>query len=173
MVLACYVDFSRLHHHEILGGHPNILLIEPMSYVPFVELMRKCWMIIMDSGGVQEEAPSLGRPVPVLREKTERPEAVASGTVTLVSTNGDLIVSEATRLLDDREEYIRMTRVHIHWGRKRLRAELCCYRRVLRGLARPGGNSGSGASPSRRRNSADSNVARASQLFRRGDYFAP
>lgn len=102
--------------HEILGGQPNVLLIEPMSYVPFVELMRKCWMIITDSGGVQEEAPSLGRPVLVLREKTERPEAVESGTVKLVGTNEELIVSEAARLLEDREEYDRMTRVHNPYG---------------------------------------------------------
>lgn len=102
--------------HEILGGHPNVLLIEPLSYAPFVELMRRCWMIITDSGGVQEEAPSLGRPVLVLREKTERPEAVEAGTVKLVGTNEDLIVAEAVRLLDDRDEYDRMTTVHNPYG---------------------------------------------------------
>jgi UDP-N-acetylglucosamine 2-epimerase (non-hydrolysing) len=102
--------------HEILGGHPHVLLVEPLSYVPFVELMRRSWMIITDSGGVQEEAPSLGRPVLVLREKTERPEAVEAGTVKLVGTNEELIVAEAVRLLDDAEEYERMTRVHNPYG---------------------------------------------------------
>lgn len=102
--------------HEMLGGHPNVLLIEPLSYVPFVELMRKSWLIITDSGGVQEEAPSLGRPVLVLREKTERPEAVLAGTVKLVGTDEERIVAEASRLLDDRGEYERMTRVHNPYG---------------------------------------------------------
>jgi UDP-N-acetylglucosamine 2-epimerase (non-hydrolysing) len=102
--------------HELLGGHPHILLIEPLSYVQFVELMRRSWMIISDSGGVQEEAPSLGRPVLVLREKTERPEAVEAGTVKLVGTNEELIVAEAVRLLDDPGEYGRMTRVHNPYG---------------------------------------------------------
>ena len=102
--------------HEILGSHRHVLLIEPLSYVPFVDLMRRSWMIITDSGGVQEEAPSLGRPVLVLREKTERPEAVEAGTVKLVGTNEELIVAEAERLLDDPAEYERMTRVHNPYG---------------------------------------------------------
>jgi UDP-N-acetylglucosamine 2-epimerase (non-hydrolysing) len=102
--------------NQILGGHPNVMLIEPLSYVPFVELMRRSWMIITDSGGVQEEAPSLGRPVLVLREKTERPEAVEAGTVKLVGTDQELIVAEAARLLDDRREYERMTRIHNPYG---------------------------------------------------------
>jgi len=102
--------------HEILGGHPHVLLIEPLPYVPFVDLMRRSWMIISDSGGVQEEAPSLGRPVLVLREKTERPEAVEAGTVKLVGTDEERIVAEAALLLDDRDEYDRMTRVHNPYG---------------------------------------------------------
>src|SRR5581483_1310574 len=69
---------------ERLGSHPNITLTEPMDYVPFVDLMRRAYLILTDSGGIQEEAPSLGKPVLVLREKTERPEAVEAGTVKLV-----------------------------------------------------------------------------------------
>jgi UDP-N-acetylglucosamine 2-epimerase (non-hydrolysing) len=102
--------------HEMLGGHPHVLLIEPLSYVPFVELMRRSYLIVTDSGGVQEEAPSLGRPVLVLREKTERPEAVEAGTVKLVGTDEQRIVAEAVRLLEDPAEYQRMTRVHNPYG---------------------------------------------------------
>jgi len=102
--------------HEILGNCPNVHLLEPLSYVPFVDLMRRCAFLITDSGGVQEEAPSLGKPVLVLREKTERPEAVDAGTVKLVGTSEERIVTEASRLLDDPEEYLRMTRVHNPYG---------------------------------------------------------
>jgi UDP-N-acetylglucosamine 2-epimerase (non-hydrolysing) len=102
--------------HEILGGRPNVHLIEPVSYVPFVDLMRRAAFLITDSGGIQEEAPSLGKPVLVLRQKTERPEAVEAGTVKLVGTDGDRIVAEAFRLLDDKAEYERMTRIHNPYG---------------------------------------------------------
>jgi UDP-N-acetylglucosamine 2-epimerase (non-hydrolysing) len=102
--------------HELLGGRPNIHLVEPLPYVPFVDLLRRAYFIITDSGGIQEEAPSLGKPVLVIREKTERPEAVEAGTVKLVGTDEDRIVSEATRLLDDPAEYGRMTRVHNPYG---------------------------------------------------------
>jgi UDP-N-acetylglucosamine 2-epimerase (non-hydrolysing) len=85
-------------------------LIEPVAYVPFVDLMRHAYMLITDSGGIQEEAPSLGKPVLVLRQETERPEAVEAGTVQLVGTDEDRIVREAWRLLDDMAEYKRMTR---------------------------------------------------------------
>ena len=81
-----------------------------MAYVPFVDLMRHAYMLITDSGGIQEEAPSLGKPVLVLRQETERPEAVEAGTVQLVGTDEDRIVREAWRLLDDMAEYKRMTR---------------------------------------------------------------
>jgi UDP-N-acetylglucosamine 2-epimerase (non-hydrolysing) len=91
-------------------------LIEPLAYVPFVDLMRRATFLITDSGGIQEEAPSLGKPVLVLREKTERPEAVEAGTVKLVGTDEGRIVAEATRLLDEPEEYSRMTRVHNPYG---------------------------------------------------------
>ena len=80
------------------------------------DLMRRCRLIITDSGGIQEEAPSLGKPVLVLREKTECPEAVEAGTVKLVGVDEDLIVAEAGRLLDDPAEYARMTRIHNPYG---------------------------------------------------------
>ena len=102
--------------HDLLGACPNVHLIEPLAYVPFVDLMRRCAFLITDSGGIQEEAPSLGKPVLVLREKTERPEAVDAGTVKLVGTDEDKIVMEASRLLDDPEEYLRMTRIHNPYG---------------------------------------------------------
>jgi len=102
--------------HELLGGRPNIHLVEPLPYVPFVDLLRRAYLIITDSGGIQEEAPSLGKPVLVMREKTERPEAVEAGTVKLVGTDEERIVAEATRLLDDPAEYTRMTRVHNPYG---------------------------------------------------------
>ena len=101
---------------DILSAVPNVVLLEPLPYVPFVDLMRRSYLIITDSGGVQEEAPSLGKPVLVMREKTERPEAVEAGTVRLVGTDGDLIVREATRLLDCPEEYAQATRVHNPYG---------------------------------------------------------
>jgi UDP-N-acetylglucosamine 2-epimerase (non-hydrolysing) len=102
--------------HAILGGTRNVVLLDPLSYVPFVDLMTRCRLIISDSGGIQEEAPSLGKPVLVLRDKTERPEAVEAGTVKLVGTAEDRIVAEAERLLEDEEEYARMTRVHNPYG---------------------------------------------------------
>ena len=102
--------------HELLSNRLNIHLIEPLAYVPFVDLMRRAYLLITDSGGIQEEAPSLGKPVLVLRQKTERPEAVEAGTVKLVGTDEDRIVREASRLLDDVAEYKRMTRIHNPYG---------------------------------------------------------
>jgi len=99
-----------------LAGHRNIRLVEPMSYVPFVDLMRRAYLLITDSGGIQEEGPSLGKPILVLREKTERPEAVQAGTVKLVGTEEATIVSEATRLIEDRDAYDEMARVHNPYG---------------------------------------------------------
>lgn len=99
-----------------LDRRPNVLLVEPLEYVPFVDLMCRAWLLITDSGGVQEEGPSLGKPILVLREKTERPEAVQAGTVKLVGTNEDSIVCEAVRLLEDRAEYERMARIHNPYG---------------------------------------------------------
>jgi UDP-N-acetylglucosamine 2-epimerase (non-hydrolysing) len=101
---------------KYLAGRPNIVLIDPLEYVPFVDLMRRAHLLITDSGGVQEEGPSLGKPILVLREKTERPEAVTAGTVKLVGTNEERIVSEAARLLEDDAAYQSMARVHNPYG---------------------------------------------------------
>jgi len=101
---------------RILGDRPNVHLIEPLDYLPFIYLMDRSHLIITDSGGVQEEAPSLGKPVLVMRDTTERPEAVAAGTVKLVGTDAGKIVAEATRLLEDDEEYRRMARAHNPYG---------------------------------------------------------
>ena len=87
--------------HQLLGGHPNICLTEPLAYVPFVDLMRRAAILLTDSGGIQEEGPALGKPVLVMRETTERPEAVEAGTARLVGTDPRRIVAEAARLLDD------------------------------------------------------------------------
>jgi len=102
---------------RILGrGHPNVRLIEPLAYLPFVALLDRCTLVITDSGGVQEEAPSLGKPVLVLRDTTERPEAVEAGTVKLVGTDKELIVAEATRLLTDESAYQSMARAQNPYG---------------------------------------------------------
>ncbi len=95
---------------EVLGNHLRIHLVEPLEYAPFVQAMKQAYFIISDSGGVQEEAPALGKPVLVLREETERPEAVEAGVVRLVGTNKDLILSEAENLLNDTEYYKSMAR---------------------------------------------------------------
>jgi UDP-N-acetylglucosamine 2-epimerase (non-hydrolysing) len=100
----------------VLGGHESIHLIEPLDYLPFVHLMRRADLIITDSGGVQEEAPSLGTPVLVARDTTERPEAVEAGTVELVGTDSDLLVARANRLLDDEAAYTAMCRAHNPYG---------------------------------------------------------
>ncbi len=96
--------------HEILGECSNIYLCEPLDYAPFVAAMKQSYFIISDSGGVQEEAPALGKPVLVLREETERPEAVEQGVVKLVGANYHAIVTEAQRLLDDDFAYQSMAR---------------------------------------------------------------
>ena len=95
--------------NEILEGVPNVSLVEPLDYEPFVHLMKEAYLILTDSGGIQEEAPSLGKPVLVMREKTERPEAVAAGTVKLVGLDEELIFSEADRLLSDEAAYREMS----------------------------------------------------------------
>ena len=101
---------------RILGGLPRVHLIDPQDYLPFVYLMSRSYLILTDSGGVQEEAPSLGKPVLVMRETTERPEAVAAGTVRLVGTDTRRIVAEAERLLDDASAYAAMSRAHNPYG---------------------------------------------------------
>jgi UDP-N-acetylglucosamine 2-epimerase (non-hydrolysing) len=94
--------------HRIFGGEPRVHLIEPLEYQTFIQLMNRSYIILTDSGGVQEEAPSLGKPVLVLRTTTERPEAIDAGTAKLMGTDGDLIRREASRLLTDRVAYDEM-----------------------------------------------------------------
>ncbi|WP_081071136.1 non-hydrolyzing UDP-N-acetylglucosamine 2-epimerase [Burkholderia territorii] len=94
--------------HRLLGNVPRIFLIEPQDYLPFVYLMDRAALLISDSGGIQEEAPALGKPVLVTRDTTERPEAVAAGTVRIVGTDEAAIVAETNRLLDDPEGYATM-----------------------------------------------------------------
>ncbi|HHC4831987.1 TPA: non-hydrolyzing UDP-N-acetylglucosamine 2-epimerase [Klebsiella michiganensis] len=101
---------------RILGHIENVILIEPQDYLPFVWLMNRAWLILTDSGGIQEEAPSLGKPVLVMREMTERPEAVSAGTVCLVGTDSQRIVNEVTRLLQDESAYQAMSRAHNPYG---------------------------------------------------------
>jgi UDP-N-acetylglucosamine 2-epimerase (non-hydrolysing) len=102
--------------NRILGKVENVHLIEPLEYFPFVALMKKSYLIVTDSGGIQEEAPSLGKPVLVMRETTERPEAVTAGTVRLVGTDTDIIVEEVRRLLRDSEAYRKMAISHNPYG---------------------------------------------------------
>ncbi|WP_128003284.1 non-hydrolyzing UDP-N-acetylglucosamine 2-epimerase [Piscinibacter defluvii] len=101
---------------RLLGGIGNVHLIEPLDYLPFVYLMSRATVILTDSGGIQEEAPSLGKPVLVMRDTTERPEAVAAGTVRLVGTDTLRIVDGVTGLLDDPEDYRRMSVAHNPYG---------------------------------------------------------
>ncbi len=102
--------------YDFLSDLDNINLIAPLSYPAFVWLMEKSYLIITDSGGVQEEAPSLGKPVLVMRDTTERPEAVNAGTVLLVGTDKQKIIDEANRLLEDNNAYLAMSRLHNPYG---------------------------------------------------------
>lgn len=102
--------------NRLLNGLKNVFLIEPLEYLPFVNLMRLSTVILTDSGGIQEEAPSLGKPVLVMRDTTERPEAVGAGTVKLVGTNKDMIVKSLTELLKKEEEYQKMSKAHNPYG---------------------------------------------------------
>lgn len=102
--------------NAILRDQPNVHLIDPQDYLPFVYLMSKAYLIITDSGGIQEEAPALGKPVLVTRETTERPEAVRAGTARLVGTDTDRIVSEVRGLLDDRSQYVAMAHANNPYG---------------------------------------------------------
>jgi len=99
-----------------LGALERVRLIKPQDYLPFVHLMRRADIILTDSGGVQEEAPSLGKPVLVMRDTTERPEAVDAGTVKLVGTDADLLVRETDMLLNDQAAYEKMSRAHNPYG---------------------------------------------------------
>ena len=102
--------------NRYLRGKANIELIDPLDYVSFVDLMRRAYLLITDSGGVQEEGPSLGKPILVLREKTERPEAVEAGTVRLIGTDERRLQREAESLLDDTSAYQTMSRAHNPYG---------------------------------------------------------
>jgi UDP-N-acetylglucosamine 2-epimerase (non-hydrolysing) len=115
--------------NSVLGGHPAIHLIAPLDYLPFVQLMRQSYLIVTDSGGVQEEAPSLGKPVLVTRDTTERPEAVEAGTVRLVGTDTGSLVEQASRLLDDPAAYAAMSFAHNPYG------DGCAAARIVEVLA--------------------------------------
>ncbi|WP_409424595.1 MULTISPECIES: non-hydrolyzing UDP-N-acetylglucosamine 2-epimerase [unclassified Pseudoalteromonas] len=114
--------------NRLLADKPNVMLIEPQDYLPFVFLMDRSYLILTDSGGVQEEAPSLGKPVLVMRDTTERPEAVAAGTVKLVGTNVDKIVSSVSELIDADIVYKAMSKAHNPYG-----DGLACER-IIKGL---------------------------------------
>ncbi|WP_042861464.1 non-hydrolyzing UDP-N-acetylglucosamine 2-epimerase [Dickeya sp. NCPPB 3274] len=101
---------------RILSGIDNVFLITPQDYLPFVYLMNRAWLILTDSGGIQEEAPSLGKPVLVMRETTERPEALAAGTVRLVGTDTATIIREVSQLLADASVYQAMSYAHNPYG---------------------------------------------------------
>ena len=102
--------------NRLLSKLDNVFLIEPQDYLPFVYLMNRCYLIITDSGGVQEEAPSLGKPVLVMRDTTERPEAIEAGTVKLVGTDVERITSETILLLTDSTRYQTMAKAHNPYG---------------------------------------------------------
>ncbi len=101
---------------EILSDVDNVFLIDPLDYEPFVYLMSKSYFILTDSGGIQEEAPSLGKPVLVMRDTTERPEALEAGTVKLVGTDIEKILDESIRLFEDKEAYEKMSKSHNPYG---------------------------------------------------------
>lgn len=123
---------------RLLSKNEAIRLIEPQSYLPFVYLMNRAKLILTDSGGIQEEAPSLGKPVLVMRDTTERPEAVAAGTVKLVGTDEDRIVAEVSELLDDESAYDRMSQAHNPYGDGRASERIVNYLESLE-LVRKGG----------------------------------
>lgn len=102
--------------NRILKGIDNIYLIEPQQYLPFIYLMNRAYIILTDSGGIQEEAPSLGKPVLVMRDTTERPEAVEAGTVKLVGTDVNVIISNLNKLLMDQKAYEKMSIAHNPYG---------------------------------------------------------
>jgi UDP-N-acetylglucosamine 2-epimerase (non-hydrolysing) len=111
--------------HRILGDCNNIHLIEPLDYLPFVYLMNRAYLLLTDSGGIQEEAPSLGKPVLVMRDTTERPEAVDAGTVKLVGTDTFRIIAEVTQLLDRNELYQSMSHAHNPYGDGKSAQRIC------------------------------------------------
>ena len=102
--------------YELLSGLSNVYLIDPLDYLPFIYAMQHSLLLLTDSGGVQDEAPSLGKPVLVMRDTTERPEAVAAGTVKLVGTDYNAIVSNVNTLLRDKALYQKMSETHNPYG---------------------------------------------------------
>jgi UDP-N-acetylglucosamine 2-epimerase (non-hydrolysing) len=110
--------------HDLLGDVPNVLLTPPLDYLPLISLMQRATLVLTDSGGIQEEAPGLGKPVLVLREVTERPEGVEAGTVALVGTDRERIVESAWRLLTDRSAYDQMARAVNPYGDGRAAARI-------------------------------------------------
>ncbi len=102
--------------YEILSGLKNVHLINPLEYLQFIYLMNKSYLLLTDSGGVQEEAPSLGKPVLLMRDSTERPEALKAGTVKLLGTNKNKIIFEVSKLIDDKEHYEKMAKSHNPYG---------------------------------------------------------
>lgn len=102
--------------HDILEGVSNIYLIQPLEYLPFIYLMEKSYLVLTDSGGIQEEAPSLGKPVLVMRDTSERPEAIDAGTVELVGTNKDLIINKVNELIHNTAKYNSMSMAHNPYG---------------------------------------------------------
>jgi UDP-N-acetylglucosamine 2-epimerase len=123
--------------HRLLGGVPNIRLIEPVDYLSMVHLMTRAHLILTDSGGIQEEAPALGKPVLVLREKTERPEALQAGTAVLVGTDSERIVRETRRLLDDPQAYAAMARAVNPFGDGHAAERIVAALLKTHGLAEP------------------------------------
>ena len=106
----------QLHEQPVFDDIDNINLIEPQPYEAFLWLMEKSKIIITDSGGIQEEAPSLAKPVLVMRDTTERPEAVSAGTVILVGTDKHKIISETNSLLRNKDKYLSMSKLHNPYG---------------------------------------------------------
>jgi UDP-N-acetylglucosamine 2-epimerase (non-hydrolysing) len=102
--------------YQLISGQANIHLIDPLEYEPFVFLLRHAYLVLTDSGGIQEEAPSLGKPVLVMREVTERPEAVEAGTVRLVGADTGKIVQHVSELLSDETAYARMSKAYNPYG---------------------------------------------------------
>jgi UDP-N-acetylglucosamine 2-epimerase (non-hydrolysing) len=102
--------------YKILNGFDNIHLIKPLEYEPFIYLLKYSYIVLTDSGGIQEEAPSLGKPVLVMRDVTERPEAVKAGTVKIVGSNSFRIIENLSLLLDDKKYYQKMSRAHNPYG---------------------------------------------------------
>jgi len=115
---------------HLLGGTDNIHLIAPLDYLPFVALMDRAYLLLTDSGGIQEEAPALGKPVLVMRDTTERSEAIKAGTARLVGTDTSTIVAEVTKLLDDKQVYRAMSGAHNPYGDRHAAARIAATLRA-------------------------------------------